>query len=117
VSVAHPLDDGSAVAVWHSLDETAAELGWDGAMWWRLFLARWLRSGKMLSTICWLANFRHPLLFVAYVLPLTGFFALLNKRILAGRAPALFFAVAWSHAVLPCRNSGLLSCAQRFHSG
>ncbi|HQY90113.1 FAD-dependent oxidoreductase, partial [Caldilinea sp.] len=37
VSLAHPLDDGSAVAVTRSLDETAAELGQDGAMWRRLF--------------------------------------------------------------------------------
>jgi len=44
VSLAHPLDDGSAVAVTRSLDETAAELGQDGAMWRRLFgtlVANW----------------------------------------------------------------------------
>lgn len=37
VQMAHPLDDGSAGLLHHSLDQTAAGLGRDGAAWSRLF--------------------------------------------------------------------------------
>jgi len=35
--VAHPLDDGTAVALHRSFDETAASIGRDGTTWRRLF--------------------------------------------------------------------------------
>jgi phytoene dehydrogenase-like protein len=35
--LAHPFDDGTAVALHHSLDDTAAPLGWDGSTYRRLF--------------------------------------------------------------------------------
>ena len=37
VSLAHPLDDGSAGAMVQSIDETAEGLGEDGAAWRRVF--------------------------------------------------------------------------------
>jgi phytoene dehydrogenase-like protein len=37
IALAHPLDDGTAVALHHSLDRTADELGPDGAAWRALF--------------------------------------------------------------------------------
>ena len=63
VSLAHPLDDGSAVAVTTALDATAAELGADGRAWRLLFgpiVAQWENALDDL-----LAPFhipRHPLL-------------------------------------------------------
>ncbi|MEZ5282275.1 MAG: NAD(P)/FAD-dependent oxidoreductase [Acidimicrobiales bacterium] len=39
VDCAHPLDDGSAGALYRSIDETAAQLGSDGRMWRRLLAA------------------------------------------------------------------------------
>ena len=36
IQVAHPLDNGRAGALWHSLDETADQLGVDGDRWRRL---------------------------------------------------------------------------------
>ena len=37
-SYAHPLEDEPAAVAWHSLDQTAAELGVDGSRWRDLFL-------------------------------------------------------------------------------
>jgi phytoene dehydrogenase-like protein len=102
VSLAHPFDDGSAVAVTRSVDETAAQLGRDGAGWRQLFgplVNHWEAAVDDL-----LAPFhipRHPLLLGAYALPLAAPAALLAKVFFRDdRARAVFAGMA-GHSVLP----------------
>ncbi len=102
VSLAHPLDDGTAVAVTRSLAETAAELGVDGATWRRLFgaiVAHWEDAIDDL-----LAPFhipRHPLLYGAYALPMVAPAALLANTIFRGERARAVFAGMAGHSVLP----------------
>ena len=102
VSLAHPLDDGTAVAVTRSLVETAAGLGADGARWQRLFgpiVAHWEDAIDDL-----LAPFhipRHPLLYGAYALPLAAPAALLANTLFRGERARAVFAGMAGHAVLP----------------
>ena len=66
VSLAHRVDGGTAVAVTRSLDETAANLGQDGASWRRLFAPLVANWPAIIEDL--LAPFhipRHPLLFGA----------------------------------------------------
>lgn len=52
IQVAHPLDDGSAAALWHSLDRSAEHLGRDGDRWRRLggrLAERWATIGEQLT--------------------------------------------------------------------
>ena len=106
VSLAHPLDDGRAVAVTRGLDETAAGLGRDAAMWRRLFgplTDHWQAAIDDL-----LAPFhipRHPLLFGAYALPLAAPAALLAQTLFReDRARAVFAGMA-GHSILPLEAS------------
>jgi len=106
VSLAHPLDDGSAVAVTRSLDETAAELGQDGAMWRRLFGALVANWEDAIDDLLAPFHFpRHPLLLGAYALPLAAPAALLAKTLWRGERARAVFAGMAGHAVLPLESS------------
>lgn len=102
VSVAHPLDDGPAVILRRSLDDTAAALGRDGAAWRRL-LAPLLDDPHAL-----LADALAPLRVPAHPLRLArfGLRAVWSAHRLARtlfrdeRARALFAGCA-AHAILP----------------
>lgn len=102
VSLAHPLDDGSAGVLLHSVDETAANLGSDAECYKRMFrrlVDDWPRIEALLLGITRLP--RHPLA--------AGLFGLLGMRSAAGfarfhfsgeKARALFAGMA-AHSVLP----------------
>ena len=106
VSLAHPLDDGRAVAVTRGLDETAAGLGRDAAMWRRLFgplTDHWQAAIDDL-----LAPFhipRHPLLFGAYALPLAAPAALLARTLFREERARAVFAGMAGHSILPLEAS------------
>jgi phytoene dehydrogenase-like protein len=102
VSLAHPLDDGTAVAVTRALDETAAGLGEDAPRWRWLFgelVARW---PEIIDDL--LAPFhipRHPLLFGAYAPLLAAPATWLAKTLFRDvRARAIIAGMA-GHSVLP----------------
>ena len=105
VSLAHPLEDGSAVAVTRLLDETAAGLGRDATMWRRLFgplTGHWQDAIDDL-----LAPFhmpRHPLLFGAYALPLAAPASLLARTLFRGERARAVFAGMAGHSVLPLES-------------
>jgi phytoene dehydrogenase-like protein len=102
VSLAHPLDGGSAVAVTRSLDETAADLGSDGAMWRRLFAPLVANWPAVIDDL--LAPFhipRHPLLFGAYAPLLAAPATWLAKTLLRGERARAVIAGMAGHSVLP----------------
>jgi phytoene dehydrogenase-like protein len=101
VDLAHPLDDGSAAALLHSLDDTAAGLGSDGASWRRLFASPSTHFDELnedlLRPILHLP--KHPLLlarFAAAAAPAT----LVARRWQTPGARALFGGVA-AHTFSP----------------
>lgn len=106
VSLAHPLDDGSAIAVTRSLDETVAGLGTDAVQWRRLFgplTARWQDAIDDL-----LAPFhfpRHPLLFGAYALLLAAPASLLARAFFREQRARAVFAGMAGHSLLPLDSS------------
>jgi phytoene dehydrogenase-like protein len=101
-ALAHPLDDASAIALWTSVEETAATLGGDGGNYQRLvqrYLPRWQDLLEdALAPPHWP---RHPVLF--------GRFGMQAVRSAAGAARAYFetdrarafFAGLAAHSILP----------------
>src|SRR5262249_44114827 len=103
VAAAHPLDDGSAGALWPSLDETARGLGEDGPAWRRLFgslAARWhALAPDLLAPL--LRVPRHPFAMAAFGLRAAWPAAALARRAFRGeRARALVSGPA-AHSILP----------------
>ena len=101
ISLAHPLDDGTAVLLQRSLDETAKGLGRDGAAWRRM-LAPLLRRPEVL-----LADLMAPLGLPRAPLAMArfGWYGLraashLARRFKEPRARALF-AGCTAHSTLP----------------
>lgn len=102
IPVAHPLDDGTAVALYRSFDETVDSIGRDGLKWQRLFkppTRDWAKLAPMLLSPLPLP--RHPLALAGM-----GIRALWPAKTLANflfreeRARALFAGLA-GHAILP----------------
>jgi len=81
--LAHPLDDGTAVAVHRSLDDTVKDLGRDGAMYRRVFGPLAERWPSLLADVQRppLHVPRHPILFGGF-----GVGALMPARVLIGAA-------------------------------
>jgi phytoene dehydrogenase-like protein len=111
VAVAHPLDDGTAVLVRRSLEETAAELGRDGDAYRRVlepFVARWNElEGELFKPI--VHRPRHPLAVARF-----GFTALRSAKKLAlarfELEPArALFAGAAAHSFLPLEQTASAS--------
>lgn len=105
-SLAHPLDDGTAVGVAPSLQETATWLGRDAERWRRLFaplVARW--PAWIDDMLAPLHVPRHPLLFSAYA-PLLAAPATWLARLWfqEERTRALFAGMA-AHSLLPLDRS------------
>ncbi len=101
-SVAHPLDDGPAVIMWHSIEETAKGLGVDGLCYRRLY-EPFLRDphsffADVFGPLGWPSN---PSLFLRFgsraMWPATWF---ANTRFHHERAKALFAGCA-AHSILP----------------
>jgi phytoene dehydrogenase-like protein len=103
LALAHPLDDGTAVLLSRSLDETARGLGTDGRAWRRL-VTKLVREWPDLATDALgplIKIPRHPFLLARLGLP-----GLLPARLFArraftgGRARALFAGLA-AHSMMP----------------
>jgi len=100
-SVAHPLDDAPAVILRRSLEETAGELGSDGAAY-RSLLEGFLEKPHELlrDALAPLAIPRHPLLMAKFGLRAIRSAQSLAKRFRTDQARALFAGCA-GHAILP----------------
>jgi len=122
VDCAHPLDGGRAALLYRSVEETAAGLGADGAVWRRMF------AGPSASYDRWGSDIMGPLLRVPHhpvrlarfgvptVLPAT----VLGKVFRTDEARALFMGVA-AHAIQPLNRPlasaiglGLLTAGHRY---
>ncbi len=108
--LAHPFDDGTALLLQRSIDETAAQLGPDAEAYRRLFAPLVARSDALLDTL--LAPLfppRHPFAIARF-----GLDAIRSARSLATgtfggpRARALFAGIA-GHSVLPLDAAGSAS--------
>lgn len=100
--VAHPFDDGTALTMERSLDETAAQLGQDGPAYARLFRPFVERFGDLAQMILGPLRFPiAPLLLARFGLPaLRSVEGITRSRFRGQRAPALFAGIA-AHAQLP----------------
>jgi phytoene dehydrogenase-like protein len=114
--LAHPLDDGTAVVLERSLDETAGNLGPDGEVWRRMMeplATSWVRLCQDLFEPL-LHMPHHPLLLARF-----GLHGLRPARWLAEsqfrgvRARALFAGMA-AHAVLPLESWGTAAVGMVF---
>lgn len=108
LSLAHPLDDGTAPAMQRSLAATAAGLGEDGPTWRRLFGADFIEElmGPVLHVP------RHPLKLARFGIPAAVPAALLARAFRTEAARALFGGTA-AHAFSPLHVpfSASIGCA------
>jgi len=104
--LAHPLDDGTAVVVERSVEQTAAGLGLDGASYARLFgpLARdWTKLEPLLLGA--LKFPKHPVIAARFGLDaLRSASSLAKSKFRGVRARALFAGLA-AHSILPLEDS------------
>jgi phytoene dehydrogenase-like protein len=114
VSLAHPLDDGTAGVMFRSLDQTARGLGEDGAGWKRVFGSSSAHFGSllpdMLKPIIHVP--RHPLRLARFGIPSAAPATLLAKTWQTPQARALFGGVA-AHSFAPLTRpmSSAVGCA------
>ncbi|MCG8421844.1 MAG: NAD(P)/FAD-dependent oxidoreductase [Proteobacteria bacterium] len=114
-SVAHPLDDGPAVLLRRSVDQTAAGLGADGAAYKRL-LAPFLRNphGLLRDALAPLGLPRNPLLMLRFALvALRSARGLAEARFSGQRARALFAGCA-AHSILPLESKATAALGVMF---
>lgn len=100
IQLAHPLADGSAAALWHSLDDTEERLGPDGRRWGRLagrIAERWPSLGDQITApLIAIPDRPFELLTMAPgALPAT----VLARRFSGARTRALFAGIA-AHSML-----------------
>jgi phytoene dehydrogenase-like protein len=104
--LAHPLDDGTAVIVERSVEQTAAGLGRDGASYAKLFgplVGDWTKLEPLLLGA--LKFPRHPLVAARFGLnALRSASSLAKSRFRDMRARALFAGLA-AHSILPLEDS------------
>lgn len=102
VSVAHPLDDGPAVLLSRSLQETSENLGVDGKAWTQLFKPFVDQGEQLLEDILKPLSFpKYPLLFTKFGLKaMQSATYLVEKHFKEERAKALFAGCA-AHSFLP----------------
>jgi len=114
VSLAHPLDDGSAGVMFRSVEETARGLGEDGARWRRLFGRTSAHFESLLDDL--LAPVihvpRHPLRLARFGLPAASPATVLARTFRTPQAKALFGGVA-AHSFSPLSRpfSSAVGCA------
>ena len=103
VAVAHPFDDGTAAALYPSLEQTCAELGVDGEAYSRLLaplVKRWeALSSEFLQPLPHLP--RHPFLLAAFGLSAIQPAASLARRLFRGEHARGLFAGLAAHSFLP----------------
>ncbi|WP_348270216.1 NAD(P)/FAD-dependent oxidoreductase [Edaphobacter paludis] len=105
-AMAHPLADGSAVMLEHSVEATAAGLGEDAAAWRRLMdplVEGWPElCGELLGPVLHVP--RHPLLLARFgvfaMLPATA----LGKMLFGGERARALFAGCAAHSVRPLES-------------
>lgn len=106
IAVAHPLDDGSAGAIFPSLDETVAALGADDGPRYRRLIGPLAKNFSRLMDDIFVPIVhwpKHPLLLARFGLP-----GMLTSRALAGafdtRAARGLIAGLAAHAILPLES-------------
>jgi phytoene dehydrogenase-like protein len=104
--LAHPLDDGTAVLLERSLDETAAGVGPDGLAWRRLFGPLVAAAPELIDgTLAPLGLPRHPVPMARFGLgALRSASGLARSRFDGQRARALFAGCA-AHSLLPLESA------------
>ena len=103
--LAHPLDDGTAVLLDRSVDETAAGLGADGEAYRRLFAPLVRDADRLVPFLLGPRPIpRHPLVAARFGLPALRSAVGLARRFEGERAKALFTGVA-AHSVQSLRRS------------
>ncbi len=122
VALAHPLDDGSAAALYGSLQQTAAGLGADGPAWARLFGSPAAHFDAInedaLRPILHLP--RHPVSLVRFGLPALAPATLLTRGWKSPAARALFGGVAahsFGPLTRPMSSSVGMALISACHSG
>ena len=113
VAVAHPFDDGSAAALYPSMDQTCANLGEDGTAYRRLmspFVRRWeALAAEFLQP---LPHFpRHPFLLAGFGLVALQPAAGLAKVLFRGEYARGLFAGLAAHSFLPLEAPGTAAFA------
>ncbi len=114
VSLAHPLDDGSAGVMVRSVEETARGLGEDGAAWKRVFGSSSAHFGALLDDV--LAPIihlpRHPFRLARFGIPAAAPATVLARAWQTAQARALFGGVA-AHSFSPLSRpmSSAVGCA------
>ena len=101
-AIAHPLDDGTAVMVYPSIEQTVAGLGLDAAAYRRLIEPLTRRVAPLLAEILAPLNHlpRHPLLLARFGLPALLPATRLAKLAFNGPRAAALFAGAAAHSGL-----------------
>jgi phytoene dehydrogenase-like protein len=101
VSVAHPLADGRASALFRSVEETSNALGPDGAAWTRLFRPFLNHSPELLDeTLRPIRGTRHPLLMARFGLRALQSCESIVRQFKGQEGRALFAGCA-AHSFLP----------------
>lgn len=104
--VAHPLNDGTAIALSRSIEETAAALGKeDGAAYRALvepFVQRW--QDLMVDVLAPLRRPRHPFLFASFGLRAVRSVVSLAQRHFQGDAARALLAGLAGHSLLPLES-------------
>ncbi|HZY62185.1 MAG TPA: NAD(P)/FAD-dependent oxidoreductase [Edaphobacter sp.] len=107
-AMAHPLPDGSAVMLEHSVAPTAAGLGNDEAAWQRLMqplAAHWDElCQELLQPLAHLP--RHPLLLARFGLPALMPALTLGKMLFRGERARALFAGCAAHSAMPLSSTG-----------
>ena len=113
VAVAHPFDDGTAAALYPSLDRTCETLGADGAAYRRLMtplVRRWeALSGEFLQPMLHVP--RHPFLLAGFGLAALQPASFLASRLFRGRPARGLFAGLAAHSFLPLEAPGTTAFA------
>ncbi len=113
IAVAHPFDDGTAAALYPSLDQTCAALGEDGEAYRKLMsplVKRWQAlSGEFLQPMLHFP--RHPFLLAGFGLAAVQPATFLAKRLFRGQHARGLFAGLAAHSFLPLEAPGTTAFA------
>lgn len=106
IEVAHPLDDGSAVALYRDVDQTAAGLGADQAAYRSLIAPLTSRGRQLFDSVLDPFPPKHPLAVVRLARPgLGSVVGLAKRRFEDHRAPALLAGLA-AHSFMALERMG-----------
>lgn len=108
VTVAHPLDDGSAAALFHDLGATCRRLGEDGAAY-RRAVVPFVRAWQDLSqdVLARPLHFpKHPILMTRFAALALWPAATMAWRIFTTRAARALFGGLAAHSVMPLEDAG-----------